>query len=78
MTPSLRSGSLVLFTSLKNPREGDIVVAMLAGVEVVKRVASIKNDKLYLTGDNAQSSVDSREYGPVNRGAISGVVIWSR
>lgn len=79
MLPTYKSGAVVLFSNLTQPRVGSVVVAMLASEEVIKRVRSITEaGKFYLVGDNHAESVDSREYGPVKRSEIKGVVLKLR
>lgn len=61
-----------------SPREGQVVAAASPrdGKPVVKRVAGVQaGGFLYLLGDNAAESVDSRDYGPVPSGAVRGRVI---
>lgn len=79
MLPTYRDGAVVVISNLKNPRVGSVVVAKLASEEVIKRVRSITEaGKFYLVGDNHAESVDSREYGPVSRSDILGVVLRLR
>ncbi|MCB9823299.1 S24/S26 family peptidase [Candidatus Nomurabacteria bacterium] len=79
MLPTYRDGALVLVSNLIRPRVGSVVVAKLASEEVIKRVRSITEaGKFYLVGDNHAESVDSREYGPVRRSDIIGVVLRLR
>ena len=54
---------------------GDIVLARQAGRDVVKRVKSVKNNKVYLVGDNSDDSRDSRHYGPVEFQDIIGSIM---
>lgn len=79
MLPTYRDGAVVVATNLIIPRVGSVVVAKLASEEVIKRVRSITEaGKFYLVGDNHAESVDSREYGPVKRSDIIGVVLKLR
>ena len=79
MLPAYRDGAVVVTSNLIKPRIGSVVVARLASEEVIKRVRSITNTgKFYLVGDNHAQSVDSREYGPVKRSDIIGVVLRLR
>jgi signal peptidase I len=60
------------------PKVGQVVAASNPrdGKSVVKRVASLDSGGLvFLAGDNAPESVDSRDYGPVSLGAVRGRVI---
>ena len=55
---------------------GDIVVARKPGTDalVVKRVAAVDEEGVFLLGDNEAHSIDSRSYGPVPPTAIVGTV----
>jgi len=60
------------------PEIGQVVAAANPrdGRSVIKRVAALGADGwVYLAGDNAPESLDSREYGPVSPGGISGRVL---
>lgn len=74
MEPALYEGDLVVYLR-KKPIIGDIVAATVSGREVIKRVIDISTTHFVLAGDNASHSTDSRQYGPVPRSAIIGVVI---
>jgi nickel-type superoxide dismutase maturation protease len=43
---------------------------------MVKRVTSSGPEGLEVLGDNGEASTDSRDFGPVARAAVSGVVIY--
>lgn len=64
------------------PRVGSIVIAERDGRLDVKRVArppegiSHHQDALWLIGDNASASSDSRQGGPVPLRAVRGLVIF--
>jgi len=55
---------------------GDVVVARKPGTDalVVKRVAAMDDEGVFLLGDNEAHSIDSRSYGPVPPTAIVGTV----
>jgi len=74
MLPTLQSGQIVLGWR-KKLAGGDIVLARQSGREVIKRVESIKDDKVYLIGDNRMESHDSRHYGPVEFQDIIGSIM---
>lgn len=74
MFPTLKTGQIVIGWR-KVPAVGDIVLARQVGREVVKRVDAIKNDKLYLVGDNRSESHDSRHYGSVEFRDIIGSIM---
>ena len=68
------------------PRVGSIVIAEREGRLDVKRVARVpesalesaphQSDALWLLGDNAAASSDSRHSGPVPLSALRGLVIF--
>lgn len=77
MVPTLKQGQLVWASSFKNPKVGDVVVAVQNGREVVKRVDAITDSwQVRLLGDNTQASTDSRQLGSIPKRHIQGVVFW--
>jgi phage repressor protein C with HTH and peptisase S24 domain len=78
MEPALREGQVVFAHHIRSFREGQVVVAIVEGREVIKRIAKIDRHKVYLQGDNSQESTDSRAYGPIVDTLIKGVVFWPR
>ena len=80
MAPTLLEGDLLIATapSVREVAMGSLVVVehpARPGYEMVKRVVrTVGSDGLWLEGDNASSSSDSRSFGPVERHAIRGVV----
>lgn len=75
MLPSLRQGSIVFAWRFKKPKVGDIVIAKLGDVEVIKRVFSYNKSGYYLLGDNLSCSTDSRKHGRVPSSKVIAVVI---
>ena len=82
MSPTLRPGDRLLVLRgihvMTAPRPGEIVlarVAALPGREVIKRVQGVVPGGYVLLGDNAAASTDSRHFGAVPRGAITGRVL---
>lgn len=78
MNPTLKDGQIVLCHSIRTFREGQVVVAFMNGREVVKRIKSIENGRIFLEGDNQDASTDSRTHGSVTDSKIEGVVVWPR
>lgn len=74
MAPTLQSGQVVAGWR-RRFAVGDIVLARQANREVVKRVKSIKDGRVYLVGDNSEDSQDSRHYGPVEFRDIIGSIM---
>lgn len=76
MLPTLRPGRIVVATSYARMEEGSIVIALLAGREVVKRIHRITVSGIELRGDNDLASSDSRQYGKVQLSDIIGCVLF--
>ncbi|MCX6720593.1 MAG: S26 family signal peptidase [Candidatus Staskawiczbacteria bacterium] len=78
MAPTLFSGQVCLVVKCVEPLPGDIVYAYdNEGVGVCKRLAwYTKNGEMFLIGDNAKNSLDSRHLGPVPMSAYIGKVAF--
>ena len=81
MLPTLRPRDLLAVRPLRpgEPRVGQLVVVRREEIEIVKRVSAtggqgLAADEIWLTGDNAAASTDSRTTGPASRGDLIGVV----
>ena len=81
MLPTLRPRDLLAVRPLRpgEPRVGQLVVVRREEIEIVKRVSATGGqgpaaDEIWLTGDNAAASTDSRTTGPAARGDLIGVV----
>ncbi|MFN2590050.1 MAG: nickel-type superoxide dismutase maturation protease [Actinomycetota bacterium] len=87
MAPELAPGDYLVAVRPIRPRRGHLVVVEhpeRPGFEMVKRLAGVPGDvvggrrlgrdELWVIGDAASASTDSRSFGPVGRGAIRGVV----
>lgn len=77
MSPALHPGHVVIFLR-RPPRTGDVVIAVVNGREIVKRVARITQNGLQLLGDNSAASTDSRQFGLVPHAAVKGKLVWPR
>lgn len=83
MYPTLAPGDrLLILRPARTVRTGDLVLAHRVdtpGLEVVKRVVAVTGPRgrrrYVLLGDNPNASTDSRSFGSVERGAISGRVL---
>jgi phage repressor protein C with HTH and peptisase S24 domain len=79
MLPNLHHGRIVLGWGLpRRLRMGDIVILSHDGLEKIKRISHIDGEKLYVRGDNAPESTDSRQFGWVDRAHVIALVIWPR
>jgi phage repressor protein C with HTH and peptisase S24 domain len=78
MHPALRKGQIVLARTAKVPRINDIVIFRHSGLEKIKRISQIEGNKIYLIGDNAIHSSDSRNFGWLDSSVIVAKVFYSR
>jgi type IV secretory pathway protease TraF len=78
MSPTLTEGQIVWCHQLREFKKGQVVIAFVGGREVIKRIASIENGRVFLIGDNEKHSTDSRQYGSVLDSKVEGVVFWPR
>lgn len=77
MAPTLRGGQLVLVRR-GAWRVGDIVLLEHDGLEKVKRVVKTDGARVYVAGDNAGQSTDSRHFGWLPRASVRGRLVWPR
>jgi signal peptidase I len=87
MEPTLRPGERFLLWKpvywRRTPRQGELVVFVcpLTGQRLIKRVAAppagrtVPDAHVWVEGDNAARSVDSRHFGPIPLGSILGRAI---
>lgn len=75
MAPALQPGDFLACREPRadEPRAGQIVVVRARDREMIKRVARIDADGIWVTGDNEAASTDSRAFGAVPRAAVAGV-----
>jgi len=78
MEPTLRNNQTVIASLIpyffRKPKVGDIVVVQRVKC-IIKRIAKIKKNNIYVVGDNSSKSTDSRNFGWVNKKEIIGKVI---
>ncbi|HSX35747.1 MAG TPA: S26 family signal peptidase [Patescibacteria group bacterium] len=77
MAPTLAPGQVVL--AWNRPARvdmGDVVIIRHDGLEKIKRVHKIRGDELFVVGDNADVSTDSRHFGWIRRADVLGKVWW--
>ena len=71
MAPKLRPGQLVIATSLfRRLHAGQVVIVERDNKQLIKRIELIESDKLFVIGDNLAASVDSRQFGWLDRQAV--------
>jgi signal peptidase S26 family len=79
MLPVLPPGTLVFgwcwFRSLK---PGDIVIFIHEGKEKIKRIGELDDGRIFLLGDHAEASTDSRHFGWLDADAVVAKLIWPR
>jgi signal peptidase I len=81
MSPSLQPGDRVVVVPIRRPRAGDVVAVRdprYPGRLLVKRVVAVDAglDRVTVEGDNRSASTDSRDFGPVGRGAVVGRAVY--
>ena len=79
MLPTLKSGQLVIgSTRLNKIRTNQLVIVKYNGKEIIKRLKKITKDRVYVIGDNANSSNDSRKFGWLAKSDLLATVIWPK
>lgn len=79
MLPKFEDGRVVVasgwFGTLKSD---DVVIIKHDGREKIKRIHKIDDDRLYVIGDNAPASTDSRDFGWLPCEIVQAKVLWPR
>jgi nickel-type superoxide dismutase maturation protease len=78
MAPSLHAGQLVIGRQTRELQPGDVVIVSHEGLEKIKRIEKQQGDLIYLLGDNASASTDSRNFGWVQAKTIIAKVVWPK
>lgn len=78
MLPVLQPGQLVVGRQTRELKPGDVVIVSHNGLEKIKRIERQQGDLIYLLGDNAAASTDSRSFGWVQANSIIAKVIWPK
>lgn len=79
MEPTLTPGDYIVINKLyRNVRHGDIVVMRhpYKSIDIVKRVDRIEGSRVYIVGDNAEMSEDSRDFGPMECSSVVGKMLF--
>jgi nickel-type superoxide dismutase maturation protease len=79
MVPVLPPGTLVYawrwYRQLKPQK---VIIFVRQDRETVKRIDAIDEKGIFVLGDHAETSTDSRHYGTIPVEAVEGVVFWPR
>lgn len=80
MQPTLYNNQILFCNTLdKTPEVGDIVVVKplicFGGNYVIKRVIEVKDNQIWIEGDNKEHSYDSRDVGYIQISDIFGVCL---
>src|SRR6266702_6893505 len=79
MSPALRPGDVIWATGIfRSLRLGEIVVVRHDGLEKIKRIADVHNNRVFLVGDNPAQSTDSRSFGWLDAQVVIAKVVWTR
>jgi phage repressor protein C with HTH and peptisase S24 domain len=79
MAPRLRPGQILLATRMfRRLRPGQVVIINHGGLEKVKRIERIEDNKIFVIGDNLRMSTDSRHFGWLEPKEVIARVIWPK
>ena len=76
MSPYLKPGDIVIILKSKNIENNNVVVFDRSGDYFVKRVKKVKDNKVFLEGDNKKESIDSRKFGWLDKKDIIGKIVY--
>ena len=76
MLPHLLPGQIVVGFRPRKLHVGDVIVLVHEGLEKIKRIGHIDGDWLYVFGDHAAASTDSRQFGPIHRRLVVARIVW--
>lgn len=78
MVPTLQDGQLIIVGAPKRVSVGTVVVVQHNGLDKIKRVTQMKDDQLYIAGDNPSESTDSRTFGWIDETSVIATVVWPK
>ncbi|WP_338107183.1 nickel-type superoxide dismutase maturation protease [Prochlorococcus marinus] len=81
MLPTLKNGDLIIYKPYKY-RKDKIIQGSLVVVQhpihketlIIKRVSKISSSHIEILGDNKKESIDSRQFGQINKLQVLGIV----
>ncbi len=83
MTPLFNPGDFVIVNCWAYvcfaPKTGEVVVLKdpeKPGIFLLKRIGKVLKKGIFVVGDNASKSRDSRQFGLVKKSSLVGKVIW--
>lgn len=79
MQPKFRPDAVVWASGFfRRLHAGDVVILEHDGLEKIKRVEAVQDGELFVLGDNADASTDSRSFGWLPLNSVRAKVIWPR
>ena len=79
MEPALSHSQIVIASSIpfifQKPRVEDIIILQREQC-IIKRIAGIKKNKIFVIGDNEKESTDSKNFGWIPKKEILGKVLF--
>jgi len=78
MLPAFRANQIVIASGwFTHADTNDVVIFMHHGLEKIKRIRDIDSQKgIFVIGDNALESTDSRSFGWIDFNEVRAKVIW--
>lgn len=77
MMPVLPPGTYIWATGVyKNLKPGEIVMFLHEGKEKIKRISDIRDDEIFVLGDHAEASKDSRQFGWIKKDTVIAKLFW--
>lgn len=79
MEPTIKNAQTVLVSSIpyffSKPKIGDIVAFKNNEKVFIKRIARVENQRYFMTGDNKNDTMDSKDFGWIDKKEIVGKII---